>query len=1534
MTTSDPAGPAIDPSSGNGEPIAIVGMACRFPGAADLDAFWRLLEAGGDAVTELVPGAGHGRMGLLLGDAEAPTGACRYGALVDDIEQFDAAFFRISPVEAELLDPQQRMMLETSWLALEDAGIAPEGLKGSRTGVYTGISSDEYRMLVVDTARPGEAAGSLYALSGTNLNGASGRVSFVLGLMGPSKAVDAACASAMVAVHDAVADLQEGKADLAIAGGVQAILNPRVYELRAGAMMLAPDGRCKTFDAAADGYVRGDGCGVVVLKRLRDAVAAGDRIWAVIRGAAVNHGGASVGLTVPHGPALVQVMETALSDAGVAPAEIDYLEAHGTGTAVGDPIEIDAAAAVFSRGRAADEPLLVGSVKTNIGHLESAAGIASVIKAALALKRGVIPKHLHFRDPNPSLDWDALPIQVTSETTDWPRRGERARLAGVNSFGIMGTNAHIVVGEHRNHDGAAAEDGSTAGPAQAVDVALPAGVPAPEGPLAPRRARLLPLSGKGAGAVRDLVARYLAWLDDRAAEPGADASGAAEALLADMAWTAGVGRSHLDSRAGVVFEDAGSLRARLREIAEAGAEPAPRSPGTVAFVYTGQGSQWAGMGRALYESEPVARAVLDRCEAVFREVRGASLLDVMFGRDGATGDLGDTAWEQPALYALECALTALWASVGVRPAVVVGHSVGEIAAAQAAGVFSLEDGMRFAAARGDLLSGMAGGGMAAVFAPADAVADAVAAHNAACDGAGLSIAADNGAHKVISGPVADVEAVSARFESREIRVRRLNTTKAFHSALVDPVLDGLEAALDGVEIHPPALTVISNLTGRAVEPGLALDAAYWRRHAREAVAFAGGVATLADLGVDLVVEIGPDAVLGTMATFAWPSGPDAPAAPPALASLRRPPRDGASPEPESTFIDAVAAAYEAGLDIGFAGLFAGEARRRIALPGYPFQRERHWLDGARQRRIGAGHPLLGVRHESARGEITFESEVFPSDPAWLLDHRVFGRVVMPGAVYGAMAASAALAEAGAGAVVVEDMQLHSALVFPEEADADAEDGAEEAGRTMQVVLDAGEPESSRRVQVFSKGAEEGWTLHVEGRVAVGAPMPEADGRVDIEEMQARLSPADAPAYYRAKAATGINLGPSFRTLARVWAGPGEALAEVVLPESLGRDDVALHPLVLDGCFQTMGVARNMTGAPGEATYLPFGCDRMWLPGRLPERLLCHVRMSEASLEAEAEPGEPPEVLSGEVRIYDASGVLLGGLSGYAVKRATRSALLSAVEGVRDLLYEVTWRERALESGLRPADFFPSAATVAAGTARFADYLAGADVDAADRAALMADLERWSWSRALATLERLGWRRRAGDAIDPEELRPRLDVIEEHGRLFRRMFDLLAKAGVVAEQDGGFVVLLGAGDPLPDALPADPDEFAPWMTERYAHGLTEIGLFQRSGRALGDVLRGREDPLTLLFSSGEPTAGDLYLKAPVARAANRLLADAVRALMAGLPEGRRLRVLEVGAGTGSATASVLPELPEGRFDYTYTDISAGFFAEAEAGCVSL
>ena len=1510
-------------------------MACRFPGANDIEAFWRLLETGGNAVVEGVPGSGVGRWGQIFGDNAVQSEGCRFGAFVDDIDRFDDAFFRISPVEAELLDPQQRMMLEVSWQALEDAGIDPDRLKESRTGVYSGISNDEYRMLVVDSAKPAEAAACLYALSGTNLNGTAGRVSFVLGLTGPAKAVDAACASAMVAINDAVADLQQGKANLAIAGGVQAILNGRIYELRADAMMLSPEGQCKTFDASADGYVRAEGCGVVVLKRLSDAEADGDRIWAVIRGSVVNHGGTGVGLTVPNTPALEQVMEDALLQAGVDPLEVDYVEAHGTGTAVGDPIELNAVSSVYGRGRDARNPLLIGSVKTNVGHLESAAGVVGLIKAALVVKRGVIPQHLHFHDPTPAVDWDRMPLRVTSETMDWPDRPGRPRVAGVNCFGISGTNAHLVVQQYRGPNGAPGVGRLAVGSRQSVEASLPATLEhlqLPDRDVQPRQARLLPLSGKSEAALRESAGRYASWLEERAAELATEGA-AAEPLLSDMAWTAGMGRSHFEHRAGVVFRDAASLRRQLETLAESADVPQPGTATRVAFAYTGQGSQWVGMGRVLYETEPVARAVLDRCESVFREERGAALLDVMFGRPGADGELGDTAWEQPALYALGCALTALWSSVGVRPDAVVGHSIGELAAAQAAGVFSLEDGMRFACARGALMSGMEDGAMAAVFAPSARVAAAVQAHNAASGGVGLSISGDNGTHQVVSGPVEKIETISRQFDSEGIRIRRLNTRKAFHSALVEPILDALEESLEGVEVASPSLTVVSNLTGRPVEPGQTLDGAYWRRHAREAVAFAGGVEALAELGVDLVVEIGPRSVLSPMALSAWPESASTPT--PAVVSTLSPPSDDPAAPRGGDFADAVADVYQAGLPIRFEGLFAGEGRRRISVPGYPFQRRRHWLEARRRRVLGAGHPLLGSRHESARGEVTFESELFPSDPEWLDDHRVFGRIVAPGALYGAMAVAAPRAE-GRGTAAVEDVQLHNALVFTEE---DSGDGTGGGGRRMQLVLDAGDPLATRRFQLFSKGSDEEWTMHVEGRVSSDGSGPEGPGRIDLDGLRARLSPLEVADYYRARAGTGVDLGPSFRTLRRAWSGPGEALGEVSLPEGLNGTGLEVHPLVLDGCFQVVGAARDLTGPHGSVTYLPFGWERLWLrTGRLPDQVVCHVRMNEGSVSAEANADETPEVLTGELRIYDRSGVLLGGLSGYTVKRATRAALLSTVEGVKDLLYEVVWRERALPPGMPPADFFPSPGSVKSSSRMFSEHLIEAGVDPDDRDALLTDLEHWSWSYALATLDTLGWRRSRGATVDPEVLREELGVMPEHRRLFRRMLEMAARSGVLVEEGSGFVVALGSEDPWPEVLPRKPDTHAAVMARRYSHGLTEVGLFRRSGGALPEVLRGREDPLTLLFSSGEPTAADLYLKAPVARAANQLLEEAVRQLVDALPTGRRLRVIEVGAGTGSATASVLPLLPEGRFDYMYTDISAGFFSEAEArfgdggGCI--
>ena len=1529
----------LSSESVGGEPIAVVGMACRFPSATGLPAFWRQLEAGESAVIEGVPGSGVGRVGYLFPDPAVQAEACRFGAYIDGIDQFDAGFFRISPVEAQLLDPQQRLMLETSWRALEDAGIDPDTLRGSRTGVYAGISNNEYRGLILGVSDTADPATSLYTVTGTSFNTAIGRVAFALGLQGPAIAVDTACSSSLVAVHQAVVGLQRGEADLALAGGVHAILSGRLLELRANAGMLAPDGRCKTFDAAANGYVRGEGCGILVLKRLSEAEADGDRIWGVIRGSALNQDGASPGLTVPSESAQEQVIEAALLRARLEPWEVDYVEAHGTGTPVGDPIEMQATGTVYSRGREADHPLLVGSVKTNIGHLESAAGAASLIKVMLAMKHRVIPKHLNFRNPNPEIDWERLTVQVAAETTEWPVSDRQPR-AGVSGFGWSGTNAHVIVEGYGEPIAADAGNGLPAGRSVAIAVALPgAAHPHPNLPpsrgkepevsaaegreLAARGTRLLPLSGKSRQALREQAARYIAWFDEHPEQFPHDSAASGEAL-SDMAWTASVGRSHFPHRAGVVFRDAASLRDGLREVVEGDDTPdgpEPRAASKVAFVYTGQGSQWVGMGEALYETEPVFRAVLDRCERWVQEHRGASLLDVMFGRPSAAGNLDDPMWTQPATYALQCGLTALWSSLGVHPDVVMGHSLGEIAASQTAGVFSLEDGMCFAAARGELMASLpVAGAMAAVFAPASYATEALEAWNAASDGLGLSIAADNGAHQVVSGEAGEVEQIVQRFEAEGLRVNRLRSSPGYHSVLVEPALDDLAAVVGDLSVEPPSIPLVSNVTGRLIEQGSVQDPAYWRRHARQPVAFQGCVETLAEIGVDAIVELGPHAVLGPMASLAWP---EAYAAPAVLSSLHRPPRGPTEPVLDSTggLIEGVAAAYEAGFPLAFAGLFAGESRRRVALPGYPFQRQSFWVDEARRRqRTAAGHPLLGVRHESPRGETLFETEILPTDPAWLSDHRVFGRVIAPGALYGAMAA-AALGDAG-GAVAVEEMQLLTPLVLPEQ---DSGSGVAQEGRSVQMVLDAPKRASPRRFELYSRGdGEEGWTLHAQGQVSSAAER-QARERVDVDQLKAGLSTEDLTAFYRARAETNINLGPLFRTLQALWAGEGEAVGEISLPEAVDGAGLPVHPVLLDGCFQVMAAARNVASGEETGTYLPFGWERLWLAERLPERVICHARMRESVRDA----GErEAEVFAGDLRLYTPDGADLGGLNGYTVKRATRAAVLSRTEGVSDLLYEVIWRDKPLPEGMPSADFLPGPSAIAAGSKPFSEYLVAEGVGVEERTALLTDLERLSWRYALAALEQLGWERKVGETVDPEPLRERFGVSAEHTRLFRRLFELQARAGIVKAAGDGFVVLAGGGDPLPEAVPNDPEAFANEMASRYAHGAVEVGLFRRSAAALADVLVGKADPLTLLFSSGEPTAADLYMRAPVARAANRMLGDAVAALLEAFPDGRRLRVLEVGAGTGSATELVLPELPAGRFDYVYTDISAGFFAEAE------
>jgi acyl transferase domain-containing protein/SAM-dependent methyltransferase/acyl carrier protein len=878
------------------EPIAIVGIGCRFPGADSPDAFWSLLSEGREAVSD-VPADRWDIERLYDPDPEAPGKVyTKRGGFLKNIDQFDGRFFGITPREAVRMDPQQRLLLEVSWEALEDAGQAPDRLLGEPVGVFVGVSANDYLMMQLKSADP--AAIDAYMGTGGSAAVASGRLSYVFGFQGPSVTVDTACSASLVAVHQACQSLRARECRMALAGGVSLMLLPELTINFCRARMLAPDGHCKTFDSAADGYVRSEGCGVIVLKRLSDAVAEGNRILAVIRGSAVNQDGRSSGLTVPNGPAQEAVIRDALARGGVAARDVSYVEAHGTGTSLGDPIEVRALGSVFA-DRPSDRRLALGSVKTNIGHLEAAAGIAGLIKVALMMRHGKIPPHLHLRTPNPLVDWAQLPIVIPTTLTPWP--GTSRRFAGVSSFGFSGTNAHVVLEEPPS---------LRDGPSPAVD----------------RPIHVLPLSAKGPEQLKALCAAISSHLETHHETP-----------LPDVCFTAGTGRSHFSHRVAVVGESSDDVRETLRAYAAgdksraiAGAHLAATAP-EVAFLFTGQGSQYAGMGRELYDTQEAFRESLNRCAEILRPHLDRPLLSIMFADGQPEALIDETIYTQPALFALEYSLVELWRSWGVSPSIVMGHSLGEDVAACVAGVFSLEEGLPLIATRGRLMQALPRDGeMLAVFA-----AEAHVRRAAAPFATRVSIASINGPESVtISGERAAIRHIAETLEAERIKVRSVAASHAFHSPLMDPMLGSFEQAAARISYRAPVLPLVSNVTGRVAAEREVCTAAYWRRHVREPVRFDDSMRTLWERGCRVFVEIGPSPVLLGMGQRAVPDGATW------LPSLRK----GRSDWRE--LLTSLASLYAAGVSVDWEALDRGYGRRRCALPTYPFERERYWADAA------------------------------------------------------------------------------------------------------------------------------------------------------------------------------------------------------------------------------------------------------------------------------------------------------------------------------------------------------------------------------------------------------------------------------------------------------------------------------------------------------------------------------------------------------------------------------------------------------------
>ncbi len=1173
------------------EPLAVVGVGLRMPGGAeDLDGLWEVL-AGGNPTQDTIPAERFDTGIYYDPDPEAAGKSyVKRAALLEDVATFDADFFGVSPREADSLDPQHRLLLQASWTALEDAGLRPAELKGSSTAVFVGIGPNEYGEYRGHGLEEGEA----YDVTGSQTSFAAGRVAYHLGLQGPAISVDTACSSSLVAIHLAGEALRSGRCDVALAAGVQVLASPRSFVLLSRTRAVSPDGLCKTFSESADGYGRGEGVGVLTLMRASDAERRGCRVLGLIRGSAVNHDGASSGITAPNGSSQQKVLRAALNDAGLVPSDVNVVECHGTGTRLGDPIEVQALGAVYGQGREPSSPLLLGTVKTNIGHLESAAGVAGVLKVLAAFRKEALPPSIHGTPLNPHIPWEDLPVQVVDEVHPWPQGEEGSlRRAGVSAFGLSGTNAHIIL-----------EEPPVMEQLEAMAETVPGGTP-------------LLISGKDNAALVAQARRWARWLE-----------GQSTLRWSDVLYTASACRTHFGTRAALFVDSVPEAVAALGTLEKGDAPEA--SPGRVAFLFTGQGSQRLGMGRELYDTCAVFRERFDAVCALVDTHLEVPLKRVMFAAPGEeVGELlAQTDYTQPALFAFEVAMVAVWDSMGLKPDVLLGHSVGELVAASVAGVLSLEDAATLVCARGRLMQGCVSGGAMASLGTSEAEVRAFLA----TESGQVDIAGINGPRQtVISGDAEAVTRAMNHFSRAGKRTTQLKVSHAFHSAHMEGMLEAFREVAQGCTYHRPTISVISNVSGAEAATEEMMSPDYWVRHVRGAVRFMEGVQTLRRWEVTTLVECGPGGVLCAMAAGCLDDE-----------GMTLVPSHRKVRAEYASLMKALGKVHHAGHSLRWGALFEDVAVSRVALPTYEFQGRSHWLPPARsQGGVSGGHPVMGAPLSAAGTGVAFcQGTLARTSPAWVLDHAVLGEVLFPGTGLLELMRAAGKGQPDQD---LKEVVLSAPLLVPQS-----------GTLRVQGVVQEGE---ERRVQIYSGGESAEWTLHGEAALVPALDAPAALSRVPP------TSAASLPVteLYGRLGAQGLDYGPAFRGLQEAWRDGEDVWARVSLPEKVSARGYGLHPALLDACFHAVALS---LGEGHEELYLPFAVQRVQV---LQEGLAeVWVRVKDLT--------RGDETVSVTLTLFDGGGAAVAALEGVQLKRADPAALRRAAQGdAKRMRFGLEWQ---------------------------------------------------------------------------------------------------------------------------------------------------------------------------------------------------------------------------------------------------------------------